>query len=246
MAASGQKPLLSVVESTLKIAAKATDEWGSSPKFTNMFTHVTIDDYPGGSIKVGDFLCLGKGLWLVLCFVKVLPTPVRANCRAEPSPLKVVLLYGEKRVEWYTKPLEYYVRVADATEVLKMASRNRGCAKQCALSSDELDDFVSNRFEKGVEVRTRKGAASFAGKLTGTSLNELDISSLVVLAPENIDMAVVSGGAATSTEVSQNLGFCAAMNMCEVQCAVCNVQCAMCNVQCAMCNVQCAMCNVDR
>jgi hypothetical protein len=204
MAASGQKPLLSVEESTLRIAVKTTDEWGSSPKFTNIFTHVTIDAYPGGSIKVGDFVCLGKGLWLVLCFVKVPPTPVRANCRPDPSPLKVVLLHGEKRAEWYKKhPLDYYVRVADATEVFKMASRNRGGAKLCALSSNELDVFLPEKFEIGVVARTRKGAASFREKLTATSLKELDISSLIVMGPKNIDMAVVSGGAATSTtEVS--------------------------------------------
>jgi hypothetical protein len=47
-------------QSTLKNAVNTTSEWRSSPKFTNMFTLETIDAFPGGSITVGDFLCLGK------------------------------------------------------------------------------------------------------------------------------------------------------------------------------------------
>ena len=121
-----QTELLTASEADLVVGQLVTlTPWFSCTP-TNVYSKVTLDQYPGGSLRSGRFVVLGRGMWMVLFFARVPDIAVRDGSRPLPAPLKAVLLYCEKHVGWYVDVgIMHIVRVCDATEVLKMSSRNR-------------------------------------------------------------------------------------------------------------------------
>jgi hypothetical protein len=112
-----------------------------------------------------------------------------------PAPLKAVLLYCEKHAGWYVDVgIMRIVRVCDATEVLKMSSRNRE-GVQCCLASEEIRKHRVDFYGENVEERTTSGGGDALGEMfRDLPGGRVDISAVKCLESKDVDMCAVAGG----------------------------------------------------
>jgi hypothetical protein len=187
-----QSELVSVDQSDLKrVQMNPAPEWWCGGEVRpNVWSQVNVLSYPPAVLKSGDFVILGRGMWMILFFVQPPKPAVKEGARPLAAPLKALLLAAAAKVGWYDglgdQGIRSRMRLFDATSTFQVSSRGRDHATSCGLSASEIAQFREDEFDQGVEERTIVGARAAASLLL--SGRQVSVAEVQLMESMDVDL----------------------------------------------------------